>query len=354
MLRLGTIACSTAILLILLLISSAPSVLGHSASARNLRLSRVGNRIVASWSHPAGVDSATYLVRRTLRYAGEGWTGWSSSNSVTGTSSTVHTGITADAVDIRVIVELLAHGSVHSAASASLCGVSTSTSGSSCGGGGGSGRRSLRPLATARPKVHTCQTLSDASNRITVSSSAGLESGIQCQQLNGAGIGISSIVEAGFTSAVDVWGLVRDARVCFEFASGSMLFLDAANSPRTAAPIASSTEDSSICATIDRPGSLVLVPSSGALPLEPTQPAESTRPTVQIAPATRGLFGCQITTTTFVSFRDSPGGPNVLFYVHPGVTMYAFDREGDWFRVRLQNADGWISALYAVSEGLCG
>ena len=344
MFRLGTKTSFILLLLLLTFVSSANIVVGHSARPRNLRLSIAGNQVVATWSHPAGVDSATYFVRRTIRYAGESWSGWSSSVSITGTSRALDRISTHDSFDIRVIVELFAHGSVHSAATASLCGVSSSSSGGSCGGGGESGN-SARRRKEIKPVVHTCMTLSSASNGINVSSSAGLESGIQCQQLDGPGIGIASIIEAGYTHAVDVWGTFQDVQVCFENASGSMLFLDSANSPRTAASIESFVEEGKACANIDRPGSLVLVPAQGTVTAAPSE---------RTATVPRSTFGCKVTTTTFLSFRESPNGPNVFFYVQPDVTLYATSRVDDWFRVRLLNTDGWISARYVTSEGVCG
>ena len=344
-------------LLILFLASSDSIVFGHNiGGVRNLRIRRVdpggsNDRMVASWDHPSGVDSADYLVRRNIRYPGEGWTGWSSSNSVSGTSANLLSVTGVFQFDIRVSVELVAHNSVHASSTATLCGIrgdSATSSGSSCGGGSSRASGSSRTSAvteTKKPAAHTCRSLSSASNGISVSSSAGLESGIQCKRLDGPGIGIASIVEAGFTSGVDVWGTVKDALVCFEFASGLMLFLDAADSPRTATPIESFAEEGKVCASIDRPGSLVLIPAQGAVTADPSE---------QTAVSPRSVSGCMVTTNTYVSFRESPGGPNVLFYVRPEVTMYATSRIDDWFSVRLLDTDGWISARYAVSEGICG
>ena len=117
-----------------------------------------------------------------------------------------------------------------------------------------------RPSATARPAAVTCPALSAASG-IVVSATYGLASGVQCQRLDGGGIGIQSIVEAGFIDAIDVWGYVEQGvEVCFPQA-GRLLFLDARTMPRAIAPLESQTVNGMTCASISTPGSIVLMPN---------------------------------------------------------------------------------------------
>ena len=114
-------------------------------------------------------------------------------------------------------------------------------------------------IPTPRPPAVTCPTLSAATG-IAVRATYGLESGIQCQRIDGGGIGISSIVEAGFIDAVDIWGYVdQGVEVCFP-QSGRLLFLDARTSPRTVSPLESTVVNGMTCASISSPGSLVLMP----------------------------------------------------------------------------------------------
>ena len=117
-----------------------------------------------------------------------------------------------------------------------------------------------RPSATSRPLATTCIDLNQATG-IAVRATYGLASGIQCQRLGGGGIGIQSIVEAGFIDAVDIWGYVKQGvEVCFP-QLGELLFLDASMMPRAAAPLASTVVNGMTCGAIETPGSIVLMPA---------------------------------------------------------------------------------------------
>ena len=113
--------------------------------------------------------------------------------------------------------------------------------------------------ATPRPLAVTCPALSQFG--IVVQATYGLASGVQCQRLDGGGIGIQSIVEAGFIDAVDIWGYVEQGvEVCFPQA-GRLLFLDARTMPRAIGPLGSTVVNGMTCASIASPGSIVLMPS---------------------------------------------------------------------------------------------
>ena len=99
-----------------------------------------------------------------------------------------------------------------------------------------------------------------ADTGIAVYATYGLGSGVQCQRLDGGGIGIRSIVDAGFIDAVDIWGYVEQGvEVCFP-QSGTLLFLDARAIPRAATPLASYIANAMTCGWIESPGSIVLMP----------------------------------------------------------------------------------------------
>ena len=116
-----------------------------------------------------------------------------------------------------------------------------------------------RPSATARPLATTCIDLHQATG-IAVHATYGLASGVQCQRLGGGGIGLQSIVEAGFIDAVDVWGYVEQGvEVCFP-QLGELLFLDASAMPRAVTPLASHIVNGMTCGAIETPGSIVLMP----------------------------------------------------------------------------------------------
>ncbi len=117
-----------------------------------------------------------------------------------------------------------------------------------------------RLTATPRPPAMTCLDLQAASS-IRISATNGLGSGVQCQRLDGGGIGIQSIIDAGFIDAVDVWGYVEQGvEVCFPQA-GRIIFLDALTIPRAMSPLESYRVNSITCVWIESPGSLVLLPA---------------------------------------------------------------------------------------------
>ena len=121
-------------------------------------------------------------------------------------------------------------------------------------------RPTPRLTATPRPPAVTCLDLQAVSD-IRIRATNGLGSGVQCQRLDGGGVGIQSIIDAGFIDAVDVWGYVEQGvEVCFPQA-GRIIFLDALTIPRAMSPLESYRVDGLTCVWIESPGSLVLMPA---------------------------------------------------------------------------------------------
>ena len=82
--------------------------------------------------------------------------------------------------------------------------------------------------------------------------------GISCSDVGTAGIGVMSIVDAGVTSAIDIWSPVGvDAEVCFSIA-GPITFLDASMSPRMAMSPEAYSRDNLNCVHISGAGTVVL------------------------------------------------------------------------------------------------
>jgi len=81
------------------------------------------------------------------------------------------------------------------------------------------------------------------------------------QRINGAGIGVQSIVDQKPIDAVDIWGegAQGGGEVCF-YGSGRMIFLDASTSPRTQSSLETTMKGDHTCATIPGPGSVVFLP----------------------------------------------------------------------------------------------
>lgn len=211
------------------------------------------------------------------------------------------------------------------------------------------------PLATAIPapaQPDTCQAI--AGGTATISARYGLGSGLQCQQVDAAGIGDASLVAAGFIDAVDVWGYVEQGvEICFA-QPGAIVFLDAAYAPRRPSPLPFYAQDGKTCATLNRPGTVVLAP--GQAP--DTAAAEAPDTNAAQAPDTVAAEAsqCNVTTLGNLNLRASPGlGENIIGLVPRGTSLPALARTLYWFQVKHRGATGWISAnaRYVAASGNC-
>ena len=117
------------------------------------------------------------------------------------------------------------------------------------------------PTATARPQIAATHVALQASTGATFRTAFGLDSGVHFRQLDGAGIGIQSIIDAGYLEAFDVYGYVEQGvEVCFP-QIGRVVFLDARTMPRAIVALESTVVNGQTCVSIDSPGSLVLLPN---------------------------------------------------------------------------------------------
>ncbi len=116
------------------------------------------------------------------------------------------------------------------------------------------------PTSTPRPQIAATHVALQAATGATFSAAFGLDSGVHFRQLDGAGIGVQSIIDAGFLEAFDVYGYVEQGvDVCFP-QIGRVVFLDANTSPRAIVPLPATIVNGQTCVSINSPGSLVLLP----------------------------------------------------------------------------------------------
>ena len=117
------------------------------------------------------------------------------------------------------------------------------------------------PTATPRPQIAATHVALQAATGATFRTAFGLDSGVHFRQLDGAGIGVQSIIDAGYLEAFDVYGYVEQGiEVCFP-QIGRVIFLDANTSPRAITPLGSTIVNGQTCVSINSPGSLVLLPN---------------------------------------------------------------------------------------------
>ena len=116
------------------------------------------------------------------------------------------------------------------------------------------------PTATPRPAYGVSYVALQTATGMTFEATYGLDSGVHFRQLDGAGIGVQSIIDAGYLAALDVYGYVEQGvEVCFP-QIGRVIFLDARTMPRAITPLESTVVNGMTCASISSPGSLVLMP----------------------------------------------------------------------------------------------
>ena len=200
---------------------------------------------------------------------------------------------------------------------------------------------------------------------LRLSASFGICNGIQFQRLEARGIGIQGIVEGGFLDAVDVWGWVRPTvEVCFPQA-GKTLFLNAASSPRTVAPLASFRDGFFTCARVTTAGTIVLMsPDSphGSSPADsppgPLAMPAAQSPAAQPAPeptaiASTPLSNCMVRTQAILNLRTSPNG-TIVGLVPWDAWLTAFARSPGWYYIDYHGERGWISAGHVEPRGSCG
>jgi len=212
-------------------------------------------------------------------------------------------------------------------------------------------RNSEQPVdSTPSPSTtifHTCVDVHERDNGITIQATFGLRSGVQCQEIDATGIGIQSLIDAGFSNAVDIWGYVEQGvQVCFDGA-GPVLFLEAATVPRTIHAIDSFVIGAKTCTSIWGAGSLVLQTqqaSGGAWPAATAQPLAVAGPT----PSPQ----CLGSITDAVNVRDAPNGRRIGG-IFPGETVTVLDRDGGWHRLNYLGLIGWVSAQYVSLSGEC-
>ena len=117
------------------------------------------------------------------------------------------------------------------------------------------------PTATPRPAYAASYTALQTETGMTFEAAYGLDSGVHFRQLDGAGIGIQSIIDAGPLAALDVYGYVEQGvEVCFP-QIGRVIFLDASAMPRAITTLPATVKNGMTCVYLNSPGSLVLLPN---------------------------------------------------------------------------------------------
>lgn len=207
------------------------------------------------------------------------------------------------------------------------------------------------PSTRPSESINTCAAVNERDNGITVKATYGLESGVQCQEIGAAGIGIQWIIDAGFVKAVDIWSYVEQGvQVCFD-TSGPLIFIDATTIQKTVKSISSFIVDGKTCTSLWRPGSVVLQTAqtgSSVLPAATAQPL--TTPITASSPTPRPT--CLASTSAAVNLRDAPNG-NRIGGIYPSRSVTVLGSASGWVQVDYLGSIGWVSANYLTLSGEC-
>ena len=166
---------------------------------------------------------------------------------------------------------------------------------------------------------------------------------VHCKALGIEGVGNATLTDYGVIYVMDIFGyLAQPVKACFRHDSGTIVMLDAANSPRNIVPLRTRSEGVMKCATVDRPGTLVLMPReflwSGAIP----EPRWS-------------LEGCTVVASTAMNLRQEPSLLSAALATVPQDIVLGADRvNGDWYRVDFYGKVGWLNRNYLSMSDNCG
>lgn len=217
------------------------------------------------------------------------------------------------------------------------------------------------PSFPAPPPVPLCANMDGSTSesvRADVPGGIVTEGSAFCRTIsNATEIGNTEVINQGIINAVDIFGMTWTGNtantfndsmmVCLQ-GMGSIIYLDAAQSPRIPQAMPATSSGGYTCASVPGAGMLVLVNG-------PAAPA-STAPQATAPAAETALNGCRVTTTHAVRLRTEPNTTTstVITTLPYDITLDATARSGGWLRVIYQNGQGWVSADYLNTSGACG
>ena len=182
----------------------------------------------------------------------------------------------------------------------------------------------------SRTLDYTCQQLFDS---MVVRSTSRV---IECRPVDIGLIDKHPALASGMIAAVELLGYVEEGvEICFR-SIGDLVFLDAVTEPPTPRSMESfSNTIGMTCGEVESIGTIVLVS------------------TITEQDTLLELSSCRVTATQTLRLRDEVGSTAVLGLVPYNVTLAASARTSNWFKVDFLGTEGWISASYVRTAGIC-
>ena len=157
---------------------------------------------------------------------------------------------------------------------------------------------------------------------------------VRCEVIEISDIDKHPLMNAGIKVAVDVWGRAEaGVEVCFR-GGGSLVFMDTSASPPAVSRLSLYSSGDMTCGKFSKSGVVVHV---SALSDDSSIP----------------LSDCTVTTKNVLRLRDEAGGQQIKALIPFRVSLPAKARTASWFFVDFMGLDGWVSAGYVQTEGLC-
>lgn len=157
---------------------------------------------------------------------------------------------------------------------------------------------------------------------------------VRCEVVEISDIDKHPLMNAGIKLAADVWGRTEaGVEVCFSD-GGSLVFMDTSVSPPAVSRLSLYSSGDLMCGKFSKSG---VVAHVSALNDDSSIP----------------LSDCKVTTTNVLRLRDEADGQQVKALIPFRVTLPAKARTASWFFVEFMSLDGWVSAGYVQTEGLC-
>ena len=157
---------------------------------------------------------------------------------------------------------------------------------------------------------------------------------VRCEVVEISDIDKHPLMNAGIKVAVAVWGRTEaGVEVCFP-GDGSLVFMDTSVSPPAVSRLSLYALGDLTCGRFAQSGTVVHVAALGEVSSIP-------------------LTDCTVTTANVLRLRDAAGGQQIKALVPFRVTLPAKARTASWFFVEFMGIDGWISAGYVQTEGVC-
>ncbi|MCY4072639.1 MAG: fibronectin type III domain-containing protein [Chloroflexi bacterium] len=179
----------------------------------------------------------------------------------------------------------------------------------------------------------------------------------QCRMVDQSAIGRTDVIEHDVIAAVDIWSEVTNrVEVCFRN-EGTLVFLDAAYTPRKLMPLLSFGRDGMTCGLVNRAGTVVLLrePMQLDQPIVPVDPVTADPvPTAPIEASIVPLDNCLIKLVETLFLRAAPDG-EIIGLVWQNSEVPVFEINGHWYKVEFEGRTGYISRYFReVLRGGCG